>query len=453
MSRKPTKLFGGLYSDMPESDWKDPQHIASRDSVEKSDSSHTEWPPRERRGSRIPKNPSPESSTGKHKTLRRSKSPVEKRDRSRSRSQSTKSSRNYRHHSSRKRSRSRSRSSSRGRRHHSSPHRSESSSSSSRSSSTSTVTSRSHSVRSPDCSVSTSVYGPPHEYCEDGDENDEDDEMEVPRQKMEFYCEVCGITATTFDALQVHFAGAKHNKNLRKVGYGNTFKSMHEVRDPQLSNKILRCLLCDVILTEAEVSIHVGCTTHVKALERAEERFKEMDPDKWFVEATKLSIKAPKNGYTCTLCNITLPNFEGFQAHMQGKRHMKAVKISSATPSVENSNVSQVWCNICNIFCTNQESLDIHLKGKKHQKTLKNKGFIQEENGSKSSSNTLPTVVANPFMETASQAVQKVRCTLCDIVLSSNTETQAHLSTTEHYMALRRAAPGKKQKDMFVPAL
>lgn len=306
--------------------------------------------------------------------------------------------------------------------------------------------------RSPDCSVSTSVYGPslpPHEFW---DEDDEDDEMEVPRQKMEFYCEVCGITATTFDALQVHFAGAKHNKNLRKVGYGNTFKSMHEVRDPQLSNKILRCLLCDIILTEAEVSIHVGCTTHVKALERSEERFKEMDPDKWFVEVTKLSSRPPKNGYTCALCNITLPNFEGFQAHMQGKRHMKAVKISSATPSVENSNVSQVWCNICNIFCTNQESLDIHLKGKKHQKTLKNKGFIQEDKGSKSISNTSPAVVANPFMETTSQAVQKVRCTLCDIVLSSNTETQAHLSTTEHYMALRKA-PGKQRKDMFVPAL
>lgn len=401
--------------------------------------------------------------------------------RSRSRSSSSyssKSSRSNHHHTSRrtsedsnhdlprrrnrhnlpiKRRRSRSRSS--GKRRHSSRHRSKSSSSS-RSSSTSTATSRSQSMscsRSPDCSV----YGPslpPQEFWEDAEEDEssnEDDEMEeeelVPRQRMEFYCEVCGITATTFNALQVHFAGARHNKNLRKVGYGNNFRSIHEVRDPQLSNKILRCLLCDVILTEAEVSIHVGCTTHLNALERAEDRFKDMDPDKWFVEATKVSFKTPKNGYACTLCNITLPNFEGFQTHLQGKRHAKAVKISTTT-SAENPNVSQVWCNICNIFCTNQESLDIHLKGKKHQKALKNRGVIQEEKGSKSSSNSSPAIVANPFLETTSQAVQKVRCTLCDIVLSSNTDTQAHLSTTEHYMALRKA-PGRQRKDMFVPAV
>ena len=55
-------------------------------------------------------------------------------------------------------------------------------------------------------------------------------------------------------------------------------------------------------------------------------------------------------------------------------------------------------------------------------------------------------------METTSQAVQKVHCILCNIVLSSNTETQAHLSTTEHSMALRKE-PGKQRKVMFVPAL
>lgn len=226
---------------------------------------------------------------------------------------------------------------------------------------------------------------------------------------------------------------------------------MHEVRDPQLSGKILRCLLCDVILTEAEVSIHVGCTTHLSALEKAEDRFKDMDPDKWFVEVTKTSEKT-KDGFHCSLCDVTLPNFDGFQTHIRGKRHLKAVKLSSGGDTVD-ANTLQVWCNICNIYCTNQESLDIHLKGKRHQKTLKNKGFIQEgtpKTGSNSAAGSSSAVVNNPFVASNAPKIREIRCTLCDVVLSNNTEIQAHLSTTEHYMALRKA-PGKLRKEMFVP--
>ena len=282
----------------------------------------------------------------------------------------------------------------------------------------------------------------------DEEESDSDDEENIPRLKMDFYCEVCGISATSFDALQTHFAGIKHNKNLRKLGYGNTFKSVHEVRDPKLSGKILCCQLCDVILTEAEVSVHVGCTAHVTALERAEERFREMDPDKWFVEVTKASNTC-KNGYHCSLCQVTLPQFEAYQIHIRGKRHLKAVK-NTSTAEKPDDNSLQFWCKICNIFCTAQEALDVHLKGKKHKKRLKNKGFLPEDPPTESKGGTGPSPPStNPF----AQAVpKKIRCTLCDVILSSNTEIQAHLSTTEHYVALRKA-PKKQcaQQEMFVP--
>ena len=284
---------------------------------------------------------------------------------------------------------------------------------------------------------------------------DEEDEEYMPRTCMEFNCEVCGISTTSFQTLQTHFAGAKHQKNLRKVGYGNTFKSVHEVRDPQLSGKILRCILCDVILTEAEVGIHVACETHVNALKKVEERFKDMDPDKWFDEVTKKS-KNLKDGYKCTLCVIALPTLEGFRMHIRGKRHQKAVKLATRDESVlPSENSTPVWCQICNIYCTNQESLDLHLRGKRHLKTLKNKGFVDGERSKSlktaSSSGASNKLVTNPFIgqEHISETPQ-IRCTLCDVVLSSNTAIHAHLSTTEHYVALR-AAPDKRQKDLFVP--
>ena len=280
----------------------------------------------------------------------------------------------------------------------------------------------------------------------------------MPRVRVEFNCEVCDVRATNFDALQKHFAGAKHQKNLRKVGYGRNFKAVHEVQSPELSGKIIRCILCCVVLSGAELGVHVRCDSHLKALEKVEDRFKEMDPDKWFEEVTPKSEMSNKSGYKCTLCQVNLPTFEGYQIHVKGKRHQKAVKLAMNDESVlPGENVQPFWCQICNIYCTNQESLDIHLRGKKHMKVLKNKGINEEEvkmegqddpTGSSSTQAPLP----NPFVDDVIMSKPpKVRCTLCDVTLSSNAEIHAHLSTTQHYLSLRKA-PGKQLKDMLVPA-
>ena len=293
------------------------------------------------------------------------------------------------------------------------------------------------------------------------EEEEEEEEEEVPRTKVEFNCEVCGVKATNFEALQKHFAGAKHQKNLRKVGYGRNFKAVHEIHDPQMSNKILRCILCKIILTGAEVSVHVSCDTHLKALEKVEDRFKDMNPDKWFEEVTKKS-ESPKGGYACSVCNVNLPNFEGFQMHIKGKRHQKATKLAMNDESVlPGENVQPFWCQLCNIYCTNQESLDVHLRGKKHIKMLKNKGIVDEVVKHETSDeqlfptagpSTTPAIVPNPFVENEILSEPpKVLCTLCNVTLSSNTDIHAHLSTTQHYMALRKA-PGKRLNEILVPA-
>ena len=74
-----------------------------------------------------------------------------------------------------------------------------------------------------------------------------------------------------------------------KTGLGESLQGAREVKDPQLKGKILRCLLCNVILAEAEATHHLNSRGHLSALEKEPERMRDMDPDRWFVKATKVS--------------------------------------------------------------------------------------------------------------------------------------------------------------------
>ena len=440
---------GGLYSDQPQSEWANPLHLADRGAL---DSPPARESPPPRSTSRRRRRPSPDSSTGKRRR-RRSSSP--RRSRSKTRRRRSRSREGSRLRSGSRRRRRRSRSSSRcsRARHSSSGYKTRSSCSSpssdaAESGSYRTRTERDRHVREgspPECGEI--------EEISDGDEEEEGDVL--PRQRMDYYCEVCDIYTNTFHELQTHFGGSKHNKNLRKIGYATAFKPRHEVRDPELHGKILRCLLCEVILTEAEVGYHVGSKSHATSLQQSEERFREMDPDKWFVEVTKFSEKTPA-GYMCAVCEVTLPTFEGYKIHVRGKRHLKALKFSSGQDQTDLQS-TPFPCQICSIFCPSQEALDTHLKGKRHHKALKHRGIVlSSDDKAKPAVNTVdssPAVSVNPFVAPTT-APSKIRCVLCNVVLSNSTATQAHLTTTRHYIALRKSSlpPSKQFKEMFVPA-
>lgn len=435
---------GSLYSDRPKSEWADPPHLKDRGDLEKPRQASDSPPPPRRRSRR--QQYSPDSSTGK-RPRRRSRSSSSRRSRSRSRHE-------------RRRRRSRSRSNSRhGRRHYSSSgYRTKSSSSSSCSDAVETARSGYAAQRERRSSDVSEEEGVEEGYEEEEEECVADEDEFVPRQKMEYYCEVCDVNTTSFIELQTHFGGMKHAKNLKKVGYSGTFRPPHTICDPQLQGEILRCLLCDVILTEAEAGYHVGSSAHIAALQRSEERFRDMDPDKWFVVVTQHSDKT-QPGYICKLCEVTLPTFAGYRVHIQGKRHSRALRMAQTVRDSESRSNLQFQCKICNIFCTNQEALDTHLKGKKHLKTLRHKGLIsqseektEDKSKSASSGTSSSTISVNPVLaETVRPS--KIRCILCDVVLSNSTETQAHLTTTQHYIALRKSSwpPYKNYKDMFVP--
>lgn len=281
----------------------------------------------------------------------------------------------------------------------------------------------------------------------------EDDMEDLPRFKMEYKCDVCQVYAPTFTSLQDHFAGERHRKALMKTGLGESLQGAQEVKDPRLKGKILRCLLCNVILAEAEATHHLNSRGHLSALEKEPERMRDVDPDQWFVKATKVSSngsQARRRDYMCEVCQVSSPTYAAHLTHTRGKRHLRAVKLSQRskieTTTSQSPNQQLLWCKICNITCTCQESLDMHLRGKRHLKTLKHMHINLDRGGGISSTNpNAAGAVKNPA---------RIRCTLCDVVLSNTTETQAHLATTEHYLALREKSAGTDNwtKTMFEPA-
>ena len=419
--------FGGLYSDRPKAEWKNPTQIQDRGDFEKRS-------PRER-GDLEKRSPRERGDLEKRSPCERRRGWFSKR-------------REKRERSAERRSRSRSPRARRRRSHRSTS--SEETECPSRTGRSSSCSKHGSSGSRSSC-CSSSLYAvlessdsgtPPPTSAHIADYCDQEYNEAVPRYKMEFNCELCRVSCSTFGALQAHFAGSKHGKKSKKAE--------SESRVPYLKGKILRCLLCNVVLARAEMSYHVGCSSHVTAVEKAEERFRDMEPNKWFVEV-KETLR-PSHRYTCSLCNVSLTSYNLYESHIRGKRHMKAAKLFSSRDTAEPDAVQRYWCSICDIYCTDQETLDGHFKGKRHMKTLKHKGIVhraaESDNEDK---DTSPAVVKNPFMDDdALRRPTKIRCTLCDLVLFTNPEIQAHLTTTQHYMALRKAPDSTSKRDMFV---
>ena len=221
------------------------------------------------------------------------------------------------------------------------------------------------------------------EYMMEDTNGLDDDDGVNPRVKMDFSCEVCNVSVSSMQALQTHFAGAKHQKKLRQGGLTTDLQDLHkDDMDPAVKEKIFRCMVCDVVLSGHEIKVHVIGPRHQKKSEDAgvegEDAFVEVNSGT-YQSSSSSTIKtySTRNEHHCSLCGVTLHHWEIFQKHLQGKRHQKLLKWNEPDEEAkaETAGVQQFWCNICGIFCTNKDSLDGHLAGKKHYKMLKSKGI------------------------------------------------------------------------------
>ncbi len=317
---------------------------------------------------------------------------------------------------------------------------------------------------------------------EEEDEGHYEEEEELPKQRMELYCEVCNVSVSNMKGLQDHFAGAKHQKELRKSGLSSDFseigKDKYVDRDPTLKTKILSCKLCDIAFSGSDMAVHVNNPAHLDALSDFEQPPPKDDPF-WFVEVGKTESKKANepertaDGYHCELCGCTVPHYELFQVHLKGKSHQKRLKWSEGQKKMPEG-MEQHWCSVCNIFCTNREALANHLVGKKHAKTLRQRGVTSTEDGkqyqgpppspprsstsltsssrkpSRTHRNPSPGSLRSPYAS-IDRNNQRVRCSLCHIMLYSNVEVHDHLASEEHIRKIR-FNPNLKLQDFLIPA-
>ena len=207
-------------------------------------------------------------------------------------------------------------------------------------------------------------------------------------QGMGYYCEVCKINSTSVQSLQLHFAGAKHKKNLAKKGLSDDLDDLVKLpKDETVSDTILKCVLCNVILQGSEIDVHSRAVKHKEMLSQVRVNNRYSGEMQWYEPvntATEIepNINISEDHFECKMCGVVLPKEEQFALHMNGKKHQKKMRwkhISGNDPEDGGNDAAQFWCSICNIFCSDRDVLDQHFAGKRHAKMLRTKGVSENE--------------------------------------------------------------------------
>ncbi|KVH99262.1 zinc finger protein 346-like isoform X1 [Cynara cardunculus var. scolymus] len=237
-------------------------------------------------------------------------------------------------------------------------------------------------------------------------------------------CEVCNITCTSGDVLEIHKKGKKHLKNLQKLAITALIAPQMPPVAPSaplvgvLENKkhkllqngasvdtLIYCDICNVVCNNQDVfRKHLDGKKHsAKAAARLADVNEISNPTSECVPEAQ-----PSNGGSqmkpdtlqparCELCNISCTSNEGLSVHLTGKKHLKKLLESDQIPdpsltpiaslgtpptkpmenleSTEGKSVishegKPAWCELCGIDCNTYDGLRNHIWGKKHQKKL-----------------------------------------------------------------------------------
>ena len=257
-----------------------------------------------------------------------------------------------------------------------------------------------------------------------------------------FHCSVCDLSLSSATTLQDHFAGVRHQKKLKSLGLNSSLSDLHSRESQSKFGEIVRCKLCDIIISATECAVHLAGPQHRSSAEKIDTL---PLPKDCFVRVAKVEGSSASNGgtYQCNLCGVTIMTYSAFQIHIGGKKHSKKLKIMEDKVEAEASgsvasipSFGQFQCQICNIFCTCQEALDAHFVGKKHYKMLKSKGLVSnkhEEDAAKTRQEQ-----QRQWWDKQRQSgplkweSKTMRCTICWVKLSSAQEVHRHLASQEH---------------------
>ena len=216
----------------------------------------------------------------------------------------------------------------------------------------------------------------------ESESSSEEDEFGVTKDRtMGLYCEVCDITSSSVQHLQMHFAGSKHKKKLEMAGLSTTLRDYVErPKNLDIWKSTVRCILCKVIMVGAECLVHAKASQHQRKLSKMSERnkdfYSEVDNSFKVVEKEEgFENGVGEEGFSCGLCNIELSGKEHLELHLSGKKHQKKAHWIRIGDKESNAReYKQVWCSMCRIFVNDFEGFEGHIRGKQHIKMLKRDG-------------------------------------------------------------------------------
>jgi len=134
------------------------------------------------------------------------------------------------------------------------------------------------------------------------------------------------------------------------------------------------CDVCNVVLNvKLEYEAHINGKRHMKELKKKElqEKLGKGDEAKSGEQTKELIVIDPKTSLrTCSVCYIEFNSPMIEQSHMKGKRHQKMLQMFSAGCKIPKPPAKSFVgrCEICAVNYTSPSLMKSHLSGKKHKK-------------------------------------------------------------------------------------
>ena len=142
------------------------------------------------------------------------------------------------------------------------------------------------------------------------------------------------------------------------------------------------CTVCDVNLgrSELRVDAHIESRRHRlrsvqmrQAQEDEEDEEEEEDDDdeeeegdEYVTQPDGLTFDPSTQQYVCELCDVFVATKKSMMAHLEGKKHQKALSSEHAKRYIYR-------CDACDVETTTSQAMDQHVAGKRHAKNMAKK--------------------------------------------------------------------------------